>query len=95
MKAEILIEQQYGFLYYWTLSVSTAKKHKKFFLGQDEKVCRRLLGMTGKDVVEALGTNDINEGTRGNKRLAKMICKAISLTGHNIDKIENWEICVE
>jgi hypothetical protein len=46
-------------------------------------------------VVFQIGTNQINEGTKGNKKLAKFICQSLGLNGRNIDKIESWELCCQ
>jgi hypothetical protein len=95
MKAEIQITSSYGFDYNWTLIVSTAKKTKSFYLGQDVKFCSRVLGMDISYVVSQIGTRDISEGTRGNKKLAKFICDSLELNGNNIDKIESWGLCCQ
>ncbi len=93
MKAEIKISSNYGFDHNWTLVVSTPKKTKEFYLGQDVKFCSRILGMDTSYVVQQIGTKVINEGSRGNKKLAKFICEKLKLNGKNIDKIEPWGLC--
>ncbi len=95
MKAEIEINCQYGFAYYWTLVVSTPKKTKSFMLGQDVKFCNRVLGMDTSYLVQEIGTREIGYGTPGNKKLAKFICNELGLNGRNIDKIEPWGLCAE
>ena len=95
MKAHILIGSSYGFDHNWTLVVSTPKKTKIFYLGQDVKFCGRVLGMTPRNIVSVIGTSEIGEGTRGNIRLAKFICKALGLNGRSIDKIEPWGLSGE
>ncbi len=95
MNAEIKIGSNYGFDRNWTLVVSTAKKSKSFYLGQDVKFCNRVLGMEPSYIVKQIGTATIGEGTRGNKRLAKFICNELGLNGKNIDKIEAWGLCAE
>jgi len=95
MKAEIKITSSYGFDHNWTLIVSTQKKTKSFFLGQDVKFCSRVLGMDPSYVVRQIGTGHISEGTPGNKKLAKFICNELGLNGRNIDKIEAWGLCCQ
>ena len=95
MKAQILISSSYGFDYNWTLVVSTATKTKSFYLGQDVKFCSRVLGMDSSYVVSQIGTREINEGTKGNVKLAKFICQSLGLNGKNIDKIESWGLCAQ
>lgn len=95
MNAEIKITSNYGFDRNWTLIVSTAKKTKSFYLGQDVKFCHRVLEMEPSYIIKQIGTNEIGNGTVGNKKLAKFICKQLELNGRNIDKIESWGLCAE
>ena len=95
MKAEIQISSSYGFDHNWTLVVSTAKKTKSFFLGQDVKFCSRVLGMEPSYIIQQIGTREIDNGTPGNKKLAKFILKELGLNGRNIDKIEPWGLCAQ
>lgn len=95
MNAEIKITSNYGFDHNWTLVVSTPKKTKSFYLGQDVKFCSRVLGMETSDVIREIGTREIDKGTPGNKKLAKFICEKLDLNGRNIDKIEPWGLCAE
>ena len=95
MKAEIKISTNYGFDHNWILVVSTAKKSKSFYLGQDVKFCSRILGMEPSYIIEQIGTREIDENTIGNKKLAKFICEQLNLNGRNISKIEPWELCAQ
>lgn len=95
MKAKIKITSSYGFDHNWTLIVSTAKKEKSFYLGQDVKFCSRVLGMEPSYIVRQIGTGEIGEGTIGNRKLAKFICEQLNLNGRNISKIEPWGLCAE
>ena len=95
MKAEIKISSSYGFDHNWTLVVSTPKKTKSFYLGQDVKFCNRVLGMEPSYIVREIGTREIDNGTIGNQKLAKFICNQLNLNGRNIDKIEPWGLCAE
>ncbi len=95
MKAEIKIGSNYGFDHNWTLILSTPKKTKSFYLGQDVKFCQRVLGVDTSYIVRQIGTREIGYGTPGNKKLAKFICNELGLNGINIDKIEPWGLCAE
>jgi hypothetical protein len=95
MQAEIKVTSAYGFDKNWTLVVSTAKKTKSFYLGQDVKFCSRVLGMEPSYIIEQIGTREVDEGTIGNKKLAKFICEQLKLNGRNISKIEPWELCAQ
>jgi hypothetical protein len=44
----------YGFGHDWTLVVTYAGQTQRFWLGQDAKVCYRLLGMNGRELADAL-----------------------------------------
>ncbi len=95
MKTEIKITSNYGFDHNWTLVVSTPKKSKSFYLGQDVKFCSRVLGMEPSYIIEQIGTRVIDYGTIGNKKLAKFICDELGLNGRNIDKVEPWALCCQ
>ena len=89
MQAEIKVTSAYGFDRNWTLVVSTAKKTKSFYLGQDVKFCSRVLGMEPSYIIEQIGTREVD------KKLAKFICEQLKLNGRNISKIEPWELCAQ
>jgi hypothetical protein len=93
MEANISVSSSYGFDHNWTLVVSTTKKRKSFYLGQDVKFCDRVLGMTPRHIISQIGTDEIDEGTKGNAKLAKFICNQLGLNGRNIDKFESWAFC--
>jgi hypothetical protein len=95
MKAKIEITSNYGFDHNWTLTVETDKKQKSFYLGQDVKFCRRVLGLEPRDIVRQIGTAEISNGLPGNEKLASFICKKVGLTGKNMNKIAQWELCAE
>jgi hypothetical protein len=46
-------------------------------------------------IVQQIGTNEVNSGTIGNKKLAKFICNELGLNGRNIDNIEPWGLCAQ
>jgi len=84
----------YGFSHNWTLICKTPKKTKSFFLGQDVKFCKRVLGLDPKDIRNCIGSNDLtNEKTL--KKLANFIVKELCLNGHNIGRKLDWEFSAE
>lgn len=97
MKAKIVFEYNYGFGKIWILIVEFAKskKMRRFWLGQDVKFCNRVLGMEVSDVVKSIGTNNINEGTAGNRKLAKFIINTLELTEEAIDSLQDWELACQ
>ena len=102
MKAKIKIVDSfygYGFGKDWCLVLQSGDAEKIMFLGQDTKVCLRLLQMDASDVVRSIGTRLIDEGTKGNKKLTKLILDTLK-NNHNISKkdiwkMNNWELCVQ
>lgn len=84
----------YGFGHTWTLVKKTKTKTRSWYLGQDVKFCRRVLGCDTRAVSEAIGTNDLRgEGAR--KRLAKFIMEELCLTSKILDNLESWELSAE
>lgn len=88
---KVNITRQYGFAHYWTLVVGK----KEFYLGQDVKFCNRVLNMLPRDVVKAIGDNNIDD-PKTNKKLAKFIVQTLK-EEHSIDfkKLQTWELCAE
>jgi hypothetical protein len=89
MKVEIT--NQYGFAHYWTL----VYRNKSYYLGQDVKVCNRLLNMEPRQVVSEIGTSNI--GTiKGNKKLAQFIVKTLK-ERHliNFKDLQPWDLAVD
>ena len=88
---KIEITNQYGFAHYWTL----VYRNKSYYLGQDVKVCNRLLNMLPRDVVQAIGTREIDKPT-GNKKLAQFIVKTIK-ERHliNFKNLQPWDLAVD
>lgn len=95
MKAHIKISSSYGFDHNWNLIIETKKETKSFYLGQDVKFCTRVLEMEPSYVVNQIGTKVIDEGTKGNKKLAKFIISTLKLTEEKIGKLEAWELCCQ
>jgi hypothetical protein len=88
---KILITKQYGFAHYWTL----VYRNKSYYLGQDVKVCNRLLNMLPRDVVQAIGTREIDKPT-GNKKLARFIVNTLK-EQHSINfkNLQPWDLAVD
>lgn len=100
MKATIEISNgSYGFGKTWSLSLTSSNgTQKRFFLGQDGKVCHRLLQMTPSEVVSKIGDNNLgNEKTR--RKLARFILDHLKeyhdLTTRKLMKMEAWALAVE
>jgi len=91
----IITPNPYGFGRNWSLLVKTPEHTKSFYLGQDVKFCSRVLGMTPRDVVEAIGTGEISEGQPGNKKLAEFICECLELNETNVMGLEPWSLSAE
>ena len=99
MKSTIKITSYYGFDHNWTLVLEGKNKTMEFLLGQDVKVCSRMLGMSPRDVIDAIGTREVDYGTIGNKKLAKFILSVLkenySLTTRKLMGMETWALCVQ
>jgi hypothetical protein len=95
MKAEIKISEQYGFAHFWTLAITTKSKTYSFYLGQDVKFCKRVLKIEPQALVTMIGTNQLQEGTEGNKRLANVICALLELTPSRLRGIPPLTFCAE
>ena len=94
MKTKIEFTSTYGFDHNWILVCETPKQKRAFYLGQDVKFCNRVLGLTHRDIVEAIGTREITT-KQGNIKLAKFICKQLGINGKNMHKLQDWSICAE
>lgn len=92
METRIMISSNYGFDHNWVLEVKTLNGTKSFYLGQDIKFIRRVMGMDIEDVVEVIGTRDISEGSEGNIKLSEFICETLGITEENVMGIESWEL---
>jgi hypothetical protein len=94
MNAIIEISSSYGFDHNWTLVISRGKQVKSFYLGQDCKFLSRVLGIDAKDVIQAIGTNDLRpEAAR--KKLAKYIIEALNLDAKQVKELQAWELCCQ
>lgn len=98
MKADIIVTVNgYGFGHDWQLEVTKGDETKMFYLGQDAKVCSRILGMRGSEIADIVGSNDMRlESTR--QAIANLILEAVGVTEDNEDEFFNlqpWEIAAE
>jgi hypothetical protein len=85
----------YGFGQDWYLDVETNHGCKQFRLGQDVKVCSRLLGMTPKEVTTEIGSNDLRRKTT-RKKLAEFILYKIGICyEEELDTLQPWELSVD
>lgn len=73
----------------WTLEYNK----QQFFLGQDVKFCSRVLGLEPRDVVREIGTDEIDNDTKGNRKLARFIVARLGLTKKNVKLLNAWELC--
>ena len=94
----IMKRNRYGFGMDWTLEY----KGNKYFLGQDQKVCSRLLGANPLEVIDEIRERTglpfkearmVMDNEKANKCLAEIIVEAHGLTGN--EKIEPWTLAVE
>lgn len=67
---------------------------KQFYLGQDVKFCRRVLGMEPRQIVREIGTNDLRSDS-ARAKLARLIVKNLHITRSNIKTLSAWDICAE
>ena len=86
---KIIITSNYGFDHSWTLIV----KNKSFYLGQDVKFCHRILGMSPREIVQQIGSANIQE-EKVNSKLARFIVKQLGGTKAIIN-LQSWELCAE
>ena len=99
MKATIKVSRgSYGFSHEWTLILEGKQKTKSFYLGQDIKVCMRLLQCSPSYVIERIGTREI-ESEMGSRNLAKFILETLKenhlLTPRKLMAMEPWDLCVQ
>jgi hypothetical protein len=86
---KIIISSNYGFDHNWTLLI----KDKSFYLGQDVKFCHRILGMSPREIVQQIGSANIQD-EKVNKKLARFIVKQLGGTKAIIN-LQPWELCAE
>ncbi|MEY2888107.1 MAG: hypothetical protein RIT01_591 [Pseudomonadota bacterium] len=84
--AQIIISAgPYGFGRTWELSAYG----KRFYLGQDAKVCSRLLGLDPQIVIQKIGGNNISDD-QINNNLAVLIINEIKLDAETAAMLEPW-----
>jgi len=86
---KIIITSNYGFDHNWTLLI----KNKSFYLGQDVKFCHRVLGISPREVVQQIGSANIQD-EKVNRKLARFIVKQLGGT-KTIINLQPWELCAE
>jgi hypothetical protein len=90
-KAEIILSAgPYGFGRTWELKVYG----KRFYLGQDAKVCSRLLGLDPKEVINLIRGNNISDD-KINNNLAVLIIDTIDLTYEAAQDLEAWALACD
>jgi hypothetical protein len=67
---------------------------KKFYLGQDIKFCRRVLGLETKDIVRKIGNPDLREEETQIK-LGAFIVDHLNLSEPLLDDMDIWELSAE
>lgn len=89
--AEVLISAgPYGFGRTWELKAYG----RKFYLGQDAKVCSRLLGLDPSHVIKLIGGNNISDDNINNN-LAVLIINTLGLTAQSAKDLEAWALACD
>lgn len=89
--AQIIISAgPYGFGRTWQL----AAYGKRFYLGQDAKVCSRLLGLDPSEVIKLIGGNNISDD-QINNNLAVLIINTVGLTAQSAEGLEAWALACD
>jgi hypothetical protein len=84
----------YGFGYDWNLVVNTDKGVKSFYLGQDSKFCTRVLGLSPREVINEIGTDDLR--TEENRNLlGQFIVDHLGLDEEKLESLSPWELCCQ
>jgi len=89
--AQIIISAgPYGFGRTWQLEAFG----KRFYLGQDAKVCSRLLGLDPQTVIKKIGGNNISDD-QINNNLAVLIINTLDLTFEAAQDLEAWALACD
>lgn len=80
-----------GIAHDWVLKFG---RNKQFYLGQDIKFCRRVLGMEPGFIAREIGDNDLTKPSV-RKRLAKFICRELNITKENVHQYNDWDFCAQ
>lgn len=93
MKASVKITMgDYGFSHNWTLVIDLGRgKVKEFWLGQDVKFLNRVLGVSPSDVINEIGSRNIQD-PKINKRLASYILDVLNLDKESISGLSPWDL---
>lgn len=67
---------------------------KSFYLGQDIKFCRRVLGMEPSYIASEIGGKDLTNPAI-KKKLAKFICRELNITRENVSQYNPWDFCAQ
>jgi hypothetical protein len=67
---------------------------KSFYLGQDVKFCSRALGMSPRDIVAAIGSNDLTKPSV-RRKLAAFIIDSLELDKETLLQLEPWALAVD
>jgi hypothetical protein len=93
----IITRNGYGFGGDWQMICRRNKKTKTFYLGQDAKVCYRIIGMSPKELAEHIGSNDLTK-RKTRKAICELILLALNVTPDNENDFFNlqpWQIAAE
>lgn len=95
MKAKLETQLDgYGIGMNWILNVTSKKVTKTFFLGQDVKFCKRVLGMDPSYIADQIGSKDLRNETTRNK-IAKFIVNELGINESNVNELEPWSLCAQ
>ena len=94
MKAIIKITNGY-FTKDWTLVITDKNGiDKSFYLGQDVKFCNRILGIKPGDIIQTIGSSEV-EKPSVNKKLANFIINELELTEDKLKSLQSWDLCAQ
>jgi hypothetical protein len=89
--AEIILSAgPYGFGRTWQLKAFG----KLFYLGQDAKVCDRIIGLAPSDVIDVIRGNNISDD-KINNNLAVLIIDTLGLTYESAQDLEAWALACD
>lgn len=98
MEVDLIITRNgYGFGHDWQLEATKNGVTKQFYLGQDAKVCSRILGMTPSELTTEIGSNDLRL-IETRQAIANLILEAVGVNEENEDQfmeLQPWEIAAE
>ena len=78
----------------WTLVQKSKGQTRSWYLGQDAKFCNRVLGLEPRDVVQAIGDNDLSKAST-RKRLARFIMAELNLSSRELRNLRPWQLAAE